>query len=407
MLRSLPWDGIVFLGSAGTGIILTVLLSDNQEKTALNDIYLVTFYVAFSLYGIIDIVTHFRKGLKCEKLVKTFSLGTALVVEAVLYILRVEDGNMANILQMATIVVAAISAFGAFFDVHANIVLGISLLLQGTWLLQISGEIKETEWIQIYFSWHLIIISLVFFILILVRESADKTGDLDNTNSKFSSLKSKLSNPSTHLTDTEHNSLDNSFLQKQMPVYSNTEIPSGLSVLPNPVNLSPTPCSVLSMVSNLDEKEGVESEHIRRSEMRSSVRPNLSQIQNKNRIVTSPLQQYRNNHVSDPAVSSHNTTRHSSVSPGLSRDCVSYPSSSNPVVSPAPSTTSTSLSLVKNEEGSSPDQIVYENTHLAPTPNIIESEPFDRISPIDEYNTLSRHVQSVRASIKLKESNIV
>ena len=39
--------------------------------------------------------------------------------------------------------------------------------------------------------------------------------------------------------------------------------------------------------------------------------------------------------------------------------------------------------------------------------NIVESEPFDRISPIEEYNTLSRHVHSVRASIKLKESKFV
>ena len=38
---------------------------------------------------------------------------------------------------------------------------------------------------------------------------------------------------------------------------------------------------------------------------------------------------------------------------------------------------------------------------------IVESEPFDRISPIEEYNTLSRHVHSVRASIKLKESKFV
>ena len=54
------------------------------------------------------------------------------------------------------------------------------------------------------------------------------------------------------------------------------------------------------------------------------------------------------------------------------------------------------------------------NENLPPAPTtedypvlVVESEPFDRISPIEEYNTLSRHVQSVRRSIKLKESKFV
>ena len=74
------------------------------------------------------------------------------------------------------------------------------------------------------------------------------------------------------------------------------------------------------------------------------------------------------------------------------------------------------------------DAAVYENTHLKPsatepscvlfrpadktavnseTHKLVDAEPVDRISPIEEFNTLNRHVDKVRASIKLKESKFV
>ena len=241
-LRNLPWDGIIYLGASGTGILLTVLLAQSYEKTAVKDIYSVTFYLSFALYGTIDTVSYLKKGFVCEKLLKFLSLFIALVVDAVLYIENLQTGHVADVLQMATIITAALSTIGAFFNNSMALMVGITLTLHGTWMLHSASlDTIEGSWIGIYFCWHLIVISLAFFIIIIIKtkRSAPELKSTE-TDSKFSSLKSAISTPSTQLTDSEiekgsNNLMDNSFLQKQMPVYNvSSDAPlAGLSVLPS------------------------------------------------------------------------------------------------------------------------------------------------------------------------------
>ena len=115
-MRHLPWDGIIYLGCSGTGILLTVLLAQNYEKTAVKDIYSVTFYLTFALYGIIDTIAYLKKSfVLCEKLLKFLSLFVALIVDAVLYVENLQTGHIGDVLQMATIVAAVFSTLGAFF----------------------------------------------------------------------------------------------------------------------------------------------------------------------------------------------------------------------------------------------------------------------------------------------------
>ena len=75
------------------------------------------------------------------------------------------------------------------------------------------------------------------------------------------------------------------------------------------------------------------------------------------------------------------------------------------LASPAPSTASTAT--CPPDVGGGGCFTTTAGHQWPPVPPVVEAEPVDRISPIDEYNTLSRHIQSVRASIKLKESRII
>ena len=251
-LSKLPWDGIIYLGSSGTGILLTVLLAQSYEKTAVKDIYSVTFYLSFALYGTVDTISYLKKGFVCEKFLKFLSLFVALIVDAVLYIENLQAGHVADFLQMATIIAAAFSTIGAFFNADLALLVGIALTLHGTWLLHSAGIDKtESSWIGIYFCWHLIIISLVFFIIMIIKSrksSTEASKGLISSDSKFSSLKSAISTPSTALTSAEDRSnstdhLDSSFLQKQMPVFSNSKAPvAGLSVLPSASSAASSAC---------------------------------------------------------------------------------------------------------------------------------------------------------------------
>ena len=431
LLRTLPWDGILFLGCSGSGIILTVLLSSNYDQTAVSDLYTLTFYVAWSLYGVLDVFAYFRRLSRLPAL-RQLALCSALATEAVLYILPLQAGNMADILQMAAIVVSAIAAFGAFIEPKCNIVVAISLMLQGTWRIHTTGGMEQSEWIQIYFSWHLLVISFTYFVLVIVqgRRENKNTDESTTDESKFASLKSSV--PSTVTTDSP---LDESFLQKQMPVYSASAAPpSGLSVLPSAGLRRAASTDLLKLPTVADEREGLRtvsststepcSDQLRRTEIRTSFKP-------RHPVVLSPPQQkrhpvspsYEQSHAMSPAGS-----RHPVLSSRLGEHSVAIPRiNDHPVASPAPSTTSTALSSLQHYEDKQQQQqqqqqhhqqqqhqqkqeeeykdIVYENTVLGPM--VVESEPFDRISPIEEYNTLSRHVQSVRASIKLKESGII
>ena len=52
-----------------------------------------------------------------------------------------------------------------------------------------------------------------------------------------------------------------------------------------------------------------------------------------------------------------------------------------------------------------------DNTSFASVPtqlvSVVDSEHCERVSPLEEFNTLHRHCEGVRKSIKLKESSIV
>ena len=421
ILRNLPWDGIIYLGASGTGILLTVLLSSNYERTAINDLYLVTFYVAFAPHGILDIIAYFKKGLKCEKLLKTFSLGTALCVHAALFIMQARHGRIADVLQMSAIIVSVFSAFGTFFVRHAAVVLGMSLMVQGTWLLQMVGELEEgSEWAQIYFAWHLLVISLIFTTILLFKERREIL-KVQTDQEKFASLKSKTSNTTTTTTaphvDTSMGKLDESFLRKQMPVYSNTTIPSGLVVLPDKVS-TVNECQ-LSVSSRLTD-DG----QLRRTEIRTSFKP-------RHPVVVSPAPSTASTALSqqlsdDKAAVQQNTKQQlkqlqqmlhhedeKSSKIQLEKSANLHKQNFKEEQQKSSDNILNQLDDEPNTDSEHSGSAVYENTILGQKtsmdfePNIVESEPFDRISPIDEYNTLSRHVQSVRASIKLKESGFI
>ena len=383
LLWNLPWDGVVFLGLSGTGIILTVLLSPHHEKMAAGDLNLVTFYIGFSLYGILDIIINFNKEIQHQTLLRYLCLGVALMVNGVLHIQEVQKGRMADVLTMVTIAVALFSILVITMGIKANALLVICLMLQGTWRMH-SAFIEDHEWTQLYFSWHLIIISLAYLVLISIQRQKEVSLDSECHESKFSSLQSQ----STHRTEVKD--LNYSFLEKQMPVYCTTGAPSGLSVLDTqPPNLA--------QMDNVNEREGY------RSPSSTSTLP----------CATVPVL---------CATLSESSTKQSEdqLQKQQQQRCAQLKSQQH-------------LQKQSHQEANS-DTAVYENTHLKPslsepscvlfrpdntpvdksaTPvnsephKLVDSEPVDRISPIEEFNTLNRHVNNVRASIKLKESKFV
>ena len=518
LLQQLPWDGLVYLGASGSGILATVLLSSTnmveQQRTTLHDLYLVTFYVAFAPVGILDIIAFFKKGLKCERLLKTFALGTALCVHAALFIIQARHGRMADVLLMAAIVISVIAAFAGFLAPQAHIVLGLSMTVQGTWLLQMSSSeaVEEgSEWVTIYFAWHLLVVSFIYTVLLLLKERRENLKLLENDQDKFASLKSKTSNTSTQLTEAppttnaiEEGIMNDSFLRKQMPVYNSNSsaiIPSGLIVLPDQATARDKAATLdecqVSVASSSNETASHQSHQshqgqhhqLRRTEIRTSLKPRHSTTTNN-----SPALSQAVTNTSSPAPSTASTAlSHHTVSETMEKAAAAkrlqqqqqqirqlqqklhqddeqrlarlhqqnhkeeqqsnnhHYSSNN-----ASDKHSESQSKIQDSDTEQQDSsAVYENTILGQpklslelnrsidlehnpvyssqeetakpsidnitagpntvvnrqssidSPAVVECEPFDRISPIDEYNTLSRHVQSVRASIKLKESGFI
>ena len=130
LFSSLPLDGVVFLSLAGTGIILTVLLASNQAElshVSMSHVSLVTLYLGFSLYGVVDILLYFSARMQNCAQLRRLCLGVALMVDGVLYLGCVQTGGTAAVLTMLSIASAVLSLL-----IQADPLLVISLMVQGT-----------------------------------------------------------------------------------------------------------------------------------------------------------------------------------------------------------------------------------------------------------------------------------
>jgi hypothetical protein len=242
---------------------------------------------------------------------------------------------------------------------------------------------------HLYFAWHMITISVFGAAVTSLALQKTATSDKDIERScdgaeeervktggdrEFSSLRCGSGGPGTASTlvsvvsRAASSNLDESFLQKQMPVYSNTLVlppPSGLSVLPKNGGSG-------LMAATTDFQSSWEQQSIQ-----APAPPPAG--------VSTPADLASSESSSSTRTAASTPTASEAMGPVLAVPTV-------PLASPAPSTASTATC---------PPGVGIT------WPQVVESEPVDRISPIEEYNTLCRHIQSVRASIKLKESRII
>jgi hypothetical protein len=288
-------------------------------------------------------------------------------------------------------------------------------LLQGTWLLHHHQQplAASEAAARLYFAWHIITISLLYAAVtaLILRqrrpgkhsreEDVEKTsrgGDpeeedghkidlLHEPQPQFSSLRSGPGTASTLVSQAGSSQLDESFLQKQMPVYSNTlglPPPPGLSVLPNNLSHNETKNISNNNVQNANNSNGSGVDLIACGREYFATAGRKAPAPSPPPAAVSTPSSDRLSATTSPTTAAET----SAVGSVLAVATIS-------LASPAPSNASTApCSPGVGVSGSA-------------WPPVVEAEPVDRISPIEEYNTLSRHIQSVRASIKLKESRII
>ena len=431
-LAALPWAGLVTLATAGTAILLTVIISPPSAATSAamfeetgdeaaawdasptNSLSLVTTYLAFSLSGLLEVGRYFRPlSVGRSPHLVSMSRCLAYLVEAILLLGGNHQLEADRGLQLLAAFAGCLAAGLEVWRPVARVVTAATSLLQGTWLLHHHHHVVSTSvtseagWTRLYFAWHIITISVLYSTVaaLVLRRTGRAAEDIEAKGDRglgkgpadreqagrqqFSSLRSVPGTTSTlvSVVSRPDSELDESFLQKQMPVYSNTMVPTtGLSVLP-------------SSNSNHNNKNNISRDILTTTTAASSSLPPAA--------VSTPFDER-----TPRAAAAAGSTTKSPTPTAAAEEAAEAVLAVRTVqlASPAPSTASTATCSPDVGISSSAATYLLGGVGLSPAPwppVVVEAEPVDRISPSEEYNTLSRHIQSVRASIKLKESRII
>ena len=359
LISLLPWEGVTGLVLSGLAILASVVVRE-EEEDASTMVARVTLYLGFSLPSLLSTLTFYsaigRLALpRSSGLVATslaFSLELLLPPSSATILLVVIAASA--LLSLTRVVLSSLSS-------SSSLLLCLLTQSQGSWLIHSSLNPPSPAWEATYFSWHVLAIFLIYTAIIFTLQSL-----LSRKKEEEKTVKSRVSPTTT--------------LSSATSTVGTTGQTESLKVAVPKPSLN---TSTLQFVKEKEFKEFIKEN------------PSIKEfIRDRQELLSPKIFEKQPETTRDAEVER-------SVS-GLVRvlDCEPCDKVEGKE-EPGRKVEESRLEGIRRSRRNSLEGLV--DRPVDRTVNKV----VDRVSPLEEFNALHRHHPGVRASIKLKESDLV